>query len=137
MSTREQIQTDVPLRVASTYAKGSTSLDPAKIVNLSEYELLRNLYGRLVTYDLNGSLIPDVAESFYWEGDSLIFTFSDKLKTVDGIIINADDAAISLKRAMVFGKTGHGNLKEILCPSANFISTFSCGTELWRMKKGI
>lgn len=91
-------------------------LDPAKIVNAEQYNLIRNLYGRLVEYDANSQLIAGVPESFVTSEDAVTFTFGNKAKTIDGEVISANDAAISLKRLVMLGKSGHGDIRQFICP---------------------
>ncbi|MBX3023095.1 MAG: hypothetical protein KF799_15575 [Bdellovibrionales bacterium] len=105
-----------PVRVATNYLKGSQSLDPVNIANVQEYELVRNLYGRLIEYNTQGELMAGIPQSFNWEGKRLIFHFAQKVRTIGGNVVGAEDAARSLKRAIMFRRTGHGDLRNFLCP---------------------
>ncbi|MFZ4405393.1 MAG: hypothetical protein ACOYOK_14940 [Pseudobdellovibrionaceae bacterium] len=91
-------------------------LDPAKIETLVQYDLLSSLYSQLLTFDVNNQIVLGVPESMKWQDNELIFTFGNKVKTIDGHVINADDAAISLKRNIFLKKSGHGDLRNLLCP---------------------
>ncbi len=93
-------------------------LDPATIVTAQQYNLLRNLYGRLVDYDANSQLISGIAESFVTQANSVTFTFGEKAKTIDGHIITARDAEVSLKRIIMKGRSGHGDIRRLICPEA-------------------
>lgn len=104
-----------PMKMASNYRKSVRFLDPARITNLEEYELVRNLFGRLVEYDTNGELVPGIAASFRWQQNDLIFAFGSKARTASGQPITAQDAAFSLKRAVLMEKTGHGDIRTFLC----------------------
>lgn len=104
------------LKLGSNFRKPTSALDPVKINTLEEYELIENLYGRLVEFDEHQELVVDLAHSFHWEGNNLTFIFNEQSQTIDGRTITAEDAYISLKRAMFLGGTGHGDLRELLCP---------------------
>lgn len=93
-----------------------TNFDTMSITSIYHYELLRNLYGRLVRYNQDGQIVPDIPEKFYWQNGTLIFEFGKKATTIDGYIITAEDAAASLKRNIIYKKTGHGDIRNFLCP---------------------
>jgi hypothetical protein len=112
-SSNDKVET---LKIGTQYNKSIYFLDTANIASIEEYELLRNLFGRLVEYNEHQQLIPDVSETFYWENDYLVFTFSNK-KTSLGDLITAKDAYYSLKRILFLKKSGHGDLRELLCPN--------------------
>lgn len=106
------------MKMATVFKKSSPQLDPAAINSIEEYELVQNLYRPLVEYDLSHNLVPGLAKNFYWEGESLIFEFDpSRVVTFDGDSVTAEDAARSLKRAIFYGKTGHGDLRTFLCPN--------------------
>lgn len=104
------------MRVAYYYSKSCRSLDTAKLNTMYDYELAHNLYSRLVEYNSENQLVPGVAESFSFKDDSIEFRFGDKVTTVDGHTIGARDAAISLKRLVMAGESGHGDIRRLLCP---------------------
>lgn len=96
-----------------------TKVDPARVDTLTQANLIRNLYGRLVEYDPDGSLVPSVAKAFTWKGKSVYFQFRTDFQTLDGHLITAEDAAFSLKRVLFKGKNTHGDLKNFLCPGSD------------------
>ena len=104
------------LRMAYFFGTSEISLDPGKIETIFQYEMIRNLYSRLVEYDENGQLVAGAPISFSWRDDSVTFVFGDKVKTVDGNPITARDAEVSLKRLIIQGKSGHGDIRRFLCP---------------------
>jgi ABC-type transport system substrate-binding protein len=106
-----------PLRVGNNFNRSVLELDPANIQNLAEYEFVDYLYGRLVQYDANQQLVTDLAETFYWDNNNLIFEFGKSHKTSNGELITAEDAYYSIKRAIYLRKTGHGDLRSFLCPN--------------------
>lgn len=105
-----------PLRVGSNLDRSVLDLDPADIGSLEEYEFVDYLYGRLVQYDANQQLVADLADTFYWDNNDLVFEFGNKHKTSNGELITAEDAYYSIKRAIYLRKTGHGDLRSFLCP---------------------
>lgn len=111
-----QMRNDIPtLRMGNNFDKSSSELDPANINTLEEYELSDYLFGRLVQYN-NQKLVSDLADSFYWDAGDLVFIFDSNHKTSNGSVITAEDAYYSLKRAIYLKKTGHGDLRNFLCP---------------------
>jgi hypothetical protein len=104
------------IRMALNFSRSAKSLDTSEILTTYQYELLRNLYGRLVEYDSDSQLVADIPESLSWSEDEVTFTFGDKVTTIDGHVINAKDAEASLKRLIVKGKSGHGDIRRFLCP---------------------
>lgn len=110
-------KTQSPLRVGSNFNGSVFDLDPAKIETLEQYEFVDYLFGRLVQYDSNQQLVADLAETFYWDNEELIFEFGNRHKTSNGELITAEDAYFSIKRAIYLRKTGHGDLRSFLCPN--------------------
>ena len=76
------------MKMASYYPKSCGQLNTLKIETTYEYELIRNLYSRLVEYNLTGELVPSLATGFKWENGELIFSFGDKVKSQGGHIFN-------------------------------------------------
>lgn len=112
-----------PMRWGTVFHQGSKYLDPARIDFLDQYELVMNLYRPLVEYDNENRLTSAVASKYDWDEKSLIFHFSqDRVRTIDGHSITAQDAEISLKRAILFKSTGHGDIRRFLCPGYNLKS---------------
>ena len=112
----------LPLKMALHFPKATSEFDPAKILVIEDYILTDNLFSRLVEYNTKGELVASVAASFKWHGDELVFSFSNKARTVDGQIIGAKDAELSLKRAVLYKRTGHGDIRNFLCPGMHLTS---------------
>lgn len=104
------------MRVGIGYSSSVKYLDPASINTAFEYDILQNLYGRLLRYDQSGQLVADVPVSFSWSELEAKFEFGNKAITASGHVINARDAEISLKRLVFKGKSGHGDIRRFLCP---------------------
>ncbi|MFZ4402871.1 MAG: hypothetical protein ACOYOK_02105 [Pseudobdellovibrionaceae bacterium] len=110
--------TPIPtLRVLNGYEKSIYSVEPTRINTIDEYNILRSLYGQLLYYDHNNELQLDVPSGVTWEGLDLVFKFGQPRKAIDGTLIGAEDAYLSLKRVMFLEKTGHGDLRKLLCPN--------------------
>ena len=109
-------------RVANSLTQSSASLDPANIRTIYEYVFIENLFSRLVEYNKKNELVPGVASSFYWKDGRLFFEFENKTRTKNGYPISASDAATSLKRAIFFKRTGHADLRKLVCPNVQLSS---------------
>lgn len=113
----------IQMRWGTVFHQGSEHLDPTRIDFLDQYELVMNLYRPLVEYDSQNRLTSAVALRYDWDDKSLIFHFSpDRVRTIDGYSVMAQDAEISLKRAILFKSTGHGDIRRFLCPGYNLKS---------------
>lgn len=113
----KETRSNSKLRMGYPSKVGIASFDVLSITSIYQYELLRNLYGRLVRYNQEGQIAADIPERFYWENGSLVFEFNKKSTTIDGYVISAEDAATSLKRNIIYKKSGHGDIRNFLCPS--------------------
>ena len=105
------------IRMPLNYKDSASQLDPGAIVTIYQYEILRNLYGRLVRYDADNQLLSDIPDSFSISGDEITFTFGQRATAADGHPIDAEDAEASLKRLVLKGKSGHGDIRRFLCPN--------------------
>lgn len=56
-----------------------------------------------------------LADKWEWKNDELHFFIREGIKTIDGKLITAEDAAFSLKRLLVRTQNTHGNLKDLVC----------------------
>lgn len=89
-------------------------IDPAEIKTFEPAQILNNIYSRLIEYDGQGNLQAGLASKFYFEGDFLILEFNKKAKTNSGHFIEAEDAAISIKRLLKLKSGTHSNIEFIL-----------------------
>ena len=104
------------VRVGATLNETTVPIvDPAEVQSSYQSLLVNNLFSRLVEYDNAGQIQAGVASKFYWKNDSLIFEFSDKVKTIYGRYINAYDAAVTIRRLLKLDSASHINLKLLLC----------------------
>jgi hypothetical protein len=110
------------IKVSLDFHRSAHSLDPANIVTSYEYELIWNLYSRLVEHDRDMQLIAGAPESFTVDGRTVTFRFGTKTKTHSGHVLDAQDAATSLKRLIIFGKSSHGDIRRLLCPDHKLLS---------------
>lgn len=104
------------VRIAFTLNQTAVpKIDPAEVQSANQGILVDNLFSRLVEYDNSGQIQAGVASKFYWEGNSLVFEFGTKARTLSGHNIDADDAATSLRRLLKLDSNTHINLKLFLC----------------------
>jgi hypothetical protein len=104
------------IRVGLNWTGSAQELDPGNIVLATQYHLISNLYGRLIKYNQSGQLVSDVPKSFELFDRSIRFIFDSRATTVDGHTIDARDAELSLKRLILKGTAGHGDIRKFLCP---------------------
>lgn len=114
--SRHQTSQGSIMRVGIHYPRSVSNLDPAEIRTAFDYDILQNIYGRLLRYDEKTQLVADIPSSFSWSESEVRFVFGDKVKTIDGHLIDAQDAALSLKRLVLKGMSGHGDIRRFLCP---------------------
>lgn len=76
-------------------------LDPALNSSVDGATLATMAFGGLYTYDTDGNLVPNFADSYTMSDDGLTYTFTLKqgLKWSDGSDLTADDFVYSWKRA--------------------------------------
>lgn len=104
------------LKVSYPFFGSIRSVDTAKIQTLFQYNIANNLYSRLTEYNGENQLVAGAASSFSSAEGEVTFSFERKTTTVEGHEIGAKDAAISLKRLILMGRSGHGDIRKLLCP---------------------
>lgn len=87
-----------------------TTLDPAESFEFAGSDVSRNVYGKLVNFDalnLDAGYQPDLAESWTVSEDGMTITFTmrEGVKFHSGNPVRAEDAAFSLRRAVILNKT--------------------------------
>jgi len=87
-----------------------TTLDPAESFEFAGSDVSRNIYGKLVNFDpanLDAGYGPDLAESWTVSDDGMTITFKmrEGVKFHSGNPVRAEDAAWSLRRAVLLNKT--------------------------------
>ncbi len=100
-------------------------VDPAQVQSANQALLVTNLFSKLVEYDKFGQLQAGISTKFYWQDHSLIFEFGQKVKTFSGHAIDANDAAVSIRRLIKLDSSIHVNLKVLLCDIKNIEEVFS------------
>ena len=109
------------VRISMVYDKTRFSVndfDPVKINYITEWNIVMNLYSRLVAFNTDGDLVSGLARKFYWVGDDAHFEIRPNFKTVDGIKITPEDVAYSLKRLLILSGNTHGKLDDFICDAA-------------------
>jgi peptide/nickel transport system substrate-binding protein len=85
------------------------SLDPAESFEFSGSEVVGNLYGRLLTFDFDNvaNIRGDLAESWSVADDGTTYRFKMRpgVKFASGDPVTAEDAAFSLRRAVILNKS--------------------------------
>ncbi|MGB0902928.1 ABC transporter substrate-binding protein [Halocynthiibacter sp.] len=87
-----------------------TTLDPAQSFEFAGADVIRNVYGKLVNLEpgnLEAGYQPDLAESWTVSDDGMTITFTmrEGVKFTSGNPVTAEDAAFSLRRAVILNKT--------------------------------
>lgn len=108
---------ELRLRVSYPHHESIVSVDTADLRNINLYNIANNLFSRLVEYNSENQLVPGVSEAFVVQNGEVVFTFGKRVQTIDGHIIDAKDAEISLKRLIMLGRSGHGDIRKLLCPN--------------------
>jgi peptide/nickel transport system substrate-binding protein len=76
-----------------------TTLDPHKQWNPSSYYIYRNIFDNMLTRTPEGKIVPQVAESWKYLGDTEVeFKLRKDIKFHDGTPLTADDVVYSVKR---------------------------------------
>ncbi|SEN75250.1 peptide/nickel transport system substrate-binding protein [Pseudorhodobacter antarcticus] len=86
------------------------SMDPAQSFEFAGSDVNQNVYSKLVNFDpldYDKGYVPDLAESWVVseDGMSITFTMRDGVMFQSGNPVTADDAAWSLRRAVILNKT--------------------------------
>ncbi|MGB8316222.1 MAG: ABC transporter substrate-binding protein, partial [Aestuariivirga sp.] len=78
------------------------SLDPHKTSTVEEANILRDLFTGLVTEDVEGGVIPGVAESWTISPDGKVYTFKlrNDAKWSDGSPVTASDFVFAWRRVV-------------------------------------
>ncbi|WP_058320660.1 ABC transporter substrate-binding protein [Sinorhizobium sp. GL28] len=78
------------------------TIDPAKINDYTEYMAAVNLYSGLTTVNPDGSVVPDLAESWSVSDDDKTYTFKLKQGATfqDGTPVKASDVVYTVKRLL-------------------------------------
>lgn len=105
---------NMSLRIGYEFNQPTRILDPAKIVDIYQSNLIENLFSRIVEFDSNGDLVCVLCKKFWIEGNYIYFQFHDNLKTVDGYLISAQDAEFSLRRLIRLNTNTHGNIETFI-----------------------
>lgn len=102
------------LRIGYEFSRPVRTLDPAKIIDIYQSNLIENLYSRIVEFDTNGDLVCVLCKKFWIENNIIYFEFHNNLKTLDGYSISASDAEFSLKRLIRLNSNTHGNIETFI-----------------------
>jgi len=99
------------------------SLDPAEAFEISNGDVVNNLYTRLIAHDLSDftKLVPGVARSWEISEDGLTATLKIRtdLKFQSGRPVTAEDAAFSLHRGVILNKASAYIIRQFGWTEAN------------------
>lgn len=80
-----------------------------------DYFFLENVFSPLVEYSSGDEIVSGLAESYRWDGGDAVFRMRTGVRTIDGRVIDARDAELSLKRAFILGGRDFDVLRVPLC----------------------
>lgn len=90
----------------------SFPIDPLHNPTLSNAFYTNHLYSNLVDVDNDNIYKPDLASSFYWEGNKLIFNFPAKKKQTN---VDAKDAEFTIRRSIFNELNDHADIWKVIC----------------------
>lgn len=100
------------IKIAVNLDLVSLPLDPLHNPTLSNAFYTNHLYSNLIDVDNDNIYKPDLASSFYWEGNKLLFNFPAKKHKTD---IDAKDAEFSIRRSIFNEINDHADLWLAIC----------------------
>ena len=75
------------------------SLDPQVQWDPDSYFVYRNVFDNLVTRDVAGKIVPQVATAWSYQSDTqIVFTLRDDIRFEDGSLLTPDDVVFTIKR---------------------------------------
>lgn len=82
------------------------TIDPGKIKDYTEYMAAVNLYDSLTTVNPDGSVVPQLAESWSVADDNKTYTFKLKAGATfqDGTLVKASDVVYTIKRLLALNE---------------------------------
>ncbi|MBC7428169.1 MAG: hypothetical protein H7336_06130 [Bacteriovorax sp.] len=112
------------INIGYEFNSSAKTLDPSKIEDIYQSNLIENLYSRIIEYDTKGNLTCVLCKKFWIEKSTIVFEFRNDIKTIDGIVISADDAKLSYQRLINSKTNTHGNFSNFIdIENSNSIST--------------
>ncbi len=89
--TKDTLTIDLP--------NDAATLDPHLQWNTDSYSIYRNIFDNLITRDVSGMIVPQIATSWKYLDDTTIeFKIRDDVTFQDGSKLTAEDVAFSIKR---------------------------------------
>lgn len=98
------------IKIGYEFFEKTSTLDPARIEDIFQSNLIENLFSRIVEFDTNNNLVCVLCEKFWVEDRKLYIKFKNKLTSSSGEKIGARDALETLKRLLALNTNTHGNL---------------------------
>lgn len=97
------------LRIGMNLADLILPIDPIKNTTITNAFYVNHMYSNLVRVNDYNEYVPDLAEKFYWQKNTLVMEFAKDS------IANAQDAEFSLRRTFINTKNDHGDLWRLIC----------------------
>ena len=80
-------------------AADAATLDPQLQWDTDSYSIYRNIFDNLLTRDVSGKIVPQVATAWHYANDTtLVFEIRPDIKFQDGAKLTPDDVAFSINR---------------------------------------
>ena len=80
-------------------ASDAATLDPHVQWDTDSYSVYRNIFDNLVTRDVSGKIVPQVAAAWHYTDDkTLVFDLRSDIRFQDGTKLTPDDVAFSVQR---------------------------------------
>lgn len=102
------------LKLGYSFFGSIHEIDPSHIQSIYQSNIIENLFSRLIEYDNVGQIICGLCSSFKVNGNTIQFAFNSTSKTIDGYIVDAQSAKVSLERIIRSETNTHGSLKFFL-----------------------
>jgi peptide/nickel transport system substrate-binding protein len=88
-----------PAQLSVDLAADAATLDPQVQWDTDSYSVYRNIFDNLVTRDMSGKIVPQVATAWHYAGDTtLVFDLRHDITFQDGSKLTPEDVAFSVQR---------------------------------------
>ena len=118
---RRSKQTET-LRIPYAYTPGATHFEPREIQWSYEYDIVNNLFGKLLRRDKNNEISVDLPERMQVGDKTATFYFGSKTRTSKGDLITAKDAEYSIKRLFMHKIQKFSWVRKAVCADKDLTS---------------
>lgn len=102
------------IRLGYSFFGSINEIDPIEIQSIYQSNIIENLFSRLIEHDNAGQIVCSLCSSFYIDKNTIYFQFDNHSSTIDGHLIGAPDAKVSLERIATSQTNTHGSLRYYL-----------------------